>query len=204
MKILIAEDEVFSRNVLRRVLLGWGHEVVEASDGEQAWEILRAENGPRLALLDWVMPNTPGIEVVRRVRESPWNSERYVYLILLTQKDTKKDVIEGLAAGADDYVVKPFDHNELQVRIRSGQRVIDLQSALAETNTELRNALAQVKKLSGFLPICAHCKKIRDDKGYWQQIEEYIGDHSEAQFSHGLCPECAAMLYPDLLDTETE
>ncbi len=198
MKILIAEDEVFSRSVLRRVLLSWGHEVAEASDGEEAWKALSADNSPRLALLDWVMPNMAGIDVVRRVRESPWNQERYVYIILLTQKDSKDDLVEGLAAGADDYVVKPFDHNELQVRIRSGQRIIELQSALADTNTELRSALAQVKKLSGFLPICAHCKKIRDDAGYWQQIEEYIRDHSEAEFSHGICPQCVAKLYPDL------
>lgn len=198
MRILIAEDEVFSRNVLQRVLAGWGHEVVEVSDGEQAWEALRAESGPRLALLDWVMPKMAGIDVIRRVRNSSWNAERYAYLILLTQKDSKEDVVAGLSAGADDYVVKPFDHNELQVRIRGGQRIVELQSALTQSNAELRSALAKVKKLSGFLPICAHCKKIRDDAGYWKQIEEFIRDHTEAEFSHGICPECASKLYPDI------
>lgn len=198
MKILIAEDEVFSRNVLRRVLIGWGHEVVEASDGEQAWKALCDDLGPRLALLDWVMPKMAGIDVVRSVRESAWSRERYVYLILLTQRDSKEDLVKGLASGADDYVVKPFDHNELRVRIRSGQRIVELQSELAQTNAELRNALAQVKKLSGFLPICAHCKKIRDDAGYWKRIEEYISEHSEAEFSHGICPQCAAELYPEI------
>lgn len=198
MKILIAEDDLFSRNVLRSVLLNWGHEVVEAPNGEQAWEALQADNGPRLALLDWIMPVIAGIDVVRKVRECLSSEERYIYTILLTQKGSKDDIVAGLAAGADDYIVKPFDHSELQVRIRSGQRIVELQSALAAANLDLRNALAQVKKLSGFLPICASCKKIRDDKGYWQQIEAYIRDHSEAEFSHSICPDCVKKLYPDL------
>jgi response regulator RpfG family c-di-GMP phosphodiesterase len=144
------------------------------------------------------MPVMDGIDVVRKVRESLSSEEHYVYTILLTRKGSKDDIVAGLAAGADDYVVKPFNHNELQARIRSGQRIVELQSALTDANLSLRKALAQVKKLSGFLPICASCKKIRDDKGYWQQIEAYIRDHSEAEFSHGICPECAEKLYGDL------
>jgi len=202
MKILIAEDDFLSRNVLKRVLVNWGHEVVEASDGEEAWETLQAEDGPRLAVLDWIMPGMAGIDVVRKVRDCLSSEERYVYIILLTQKGSKNDMVEGLAAGADDYIVKPFDHSELQVRIRNGQRIVELQSALTEANLELRNALAQVKKLSGFLPICAACKKIRDDKGYWQQIEAYIRDHSEAEFSHSICPDCSRKLYPELYENE--
>jgi DNA-binding response OmpR family regulator len=198
MKILIAEDDLFSRSMLRTVLVNWGHEVVEASDGQRAWEALQPDDAPRLALLDWIMPVMDGIDVVRKVRESLSSEEHYVYTILLTRKGSKDDIVAGLAAGADDYVVKPFNHNELQARIRSGQRIVELQSALTDANLSLRKALAQVKKLSGFLPICASCKKIRDDKGYWQQIEAYIRDHSEAEFSHGICPECAEKLYGDL------
>jgi DNA-binding response OmpR family regulator len=198
MKILIAEDDLFSRSMLRTVLVNWGHEVVEASDGQRAWEALQPDDAPRLALLDWIMPVMDGIDVVRKVRESLSSEEHYVYTILLTRKGSKDDIVAGLAAGADDYVVKPFNHNELQARIRSGQRIVELQSALTDANLSLRKALAQVKKLSGFLPICASCKKIRDDKGYWQQIEAYIHDHSEAEFSHGICPECAEKLYGDL------
>ena len=198
MKILIAEDDVFSRTVLRKTLHGWGHEVVEASDGKQAWEELRAHSGPRLALLDWIMPVMSGLDVIRKVREFLPGEERYVYTILLTQKGEKDDVVEGLAAGADDYIVKPFNHSELHVRIRSGQRIVDLQTALCAANLDLRNALAEVKKLSGFLPICSSCKKIRNDEGYWQQIEAYIRDHSEAEFSHSICPDCLDKLYPNL------
>lgn len=202
MQILIAEDDLVSRTVLREVLINWGHEVVEASDGKDAWQILRAAHGPQLALVDWIMPEMDGIDLVRRIREQLADQQRYIYIILLTQKGSKDDIVEGLAAGADDYVVKPFNHDELRARIRSGQRIVDLQSALAESNQSLRDALAEVKKLSGFLPICSSCKKIRDDKGYWRQIEAYIRDHSEAQFSHGICPECARALYPDLYSHE--
>lgn len=201
MKILIAEDDLFSRTVLRKTLTTWGHEVVEAPDGETAWEELRDAGGPRLALLDWIMPAMSGIDVIRKVRESLSGEERYVYTILLTQKGEKDDIVEGLAAGADDYIVKPFDHSELHVRIRSGQRIVDLQTALCSANLELRNALAEVKKLSGFLPICAVCKKIRNDEGYWQQIEAYIREHSEAEFSHSICPECLEKHYSKLSPT---
>ncbi len=184
--------------MLRRVLTKWGHEVVEAPDGQQAWHALEADDGMRLALLDWIMPVMDGIEVVRKVRESLSGRDRYVYLMLLTQKGSREDIVTGLAAGADDYVVKPFDHEELKVRIRTGQGIVELQAALAAANADLRDALGQVKRLSGFLPICASCKKIRDDQGYWQQIESYISEHSDALFSHGVCPECPEKLYPDL------
>ncbi len=199
MRILVAEDEPFSRTLLVRTLKKWGHEVVEAADGEQAWKVLQSDDGPRLAVLDWVMPGMNGIDVVRKVRESVSGEDRYVYIILLTQKDSRADMIAGLAAEADDYLIKPFDPNELQVRIRNGQRIVELQSALTKVNADLRCALKQVKKLSGLLPICASCKMIRNDEGYWQAIEAYISDHSEAEFTHGLCPDCAAKLYPELL-----
>ena len=198
MKILVAEDDTFSRKVLRTALTSWGHEVIEVPDGKQAWQALESDDNLRLAILDWIMPVMEGIDVVRKVRESLSDPNRYVYIILLTQKGSKEDIVAGLAAGADDYVVKPFDHNELKVRIRSGQRIVELQCALASANADLRNALAHVKRLSGFLPLCASCKRIRDAKGDWQQIESYISNHSEAHFSHSVCPDCAKRLYPEL------
>ncbi len=197
MKILIADDELFSRNVVKKVLTAWEHEVIEASDGKEAWEILSSDDGPRLALLDWIMPHISGIDLVRKVRESLSGRSHYIYIILLTQKGSKEEIVSGLDAGADDYMVKPFDHNELRVRIQSGIRVVELEVELIAANRRLREALAQVKTLSGLLPICASCKKIRDDEGYWRNIEEYVRDHSEADFSHGICPQCAQKLYPE-------
>ena len=91
---------------------------------------------------------------------------------------------------ADDYIVKPFDWNELRARLRIGARIVGLQQTLAARVSELQVALANVRTLKGLLPICAYCKRVRDDKDYWQQIEQYVGDHSQAEFSHGICPEC--------------
>jgi DNA-binding response OmpR family regulator len=197
MKILLADDETFSRNVLRKTLIKWGYDVVEASDGIQALHILESDDGPRLALLDWIMPEMDGIAVVREIRESFSRRDRYVYIVLLTQKDSMEDLVAGLDAGADDYVMKPFDGAELKTRLRSGRRIVELQIALEAANSDLRHALAQVKKLGGCLPICASCKRIRDDNGSWRQIESYISDHSEARFSHGICPECARKVLGD-------
>ena len=111
-------------------------------------------------------------------------------MVLLTARSSKADLVEGLEGGADDYVVKPFDREELRVRIQVGVRFVELQLNLAQRLHELQEALSQVKQLQGLLPICAYCKKIRDDNNYWQQIEVYVSEHSEAQFTHGVCPEC--------------
>jgi diguanylate cyclase (GGDEF)-like protein/PAS domain S-box-containing protein len=131
-KILIADDEIFSRNVLKKALANWGHEVIEASDGAEAWDRLQSDGELQLALLDWIMPGMEGIEVIHRVRDSRSADEHYVYIILLTQKAAPEEIVAGLDAGADDYMVKPFDPNELRVRIRCGQRIIELQSKLIE------------------------------------------------------------------------
>lgn len=134
------------------------------------------------------MPNMDGIEVCRRVRES-LNSHP-VYVILLTVRDRKADIVRGLEAGADDYIAKPFDEEELRVRVLVGVRIIELQRKLSQRVDELTYALQQVKQFTGLLPICSYCKRIRDDQNYWQQVESYISKHSEALFTHGVCPDC--------------
>jgi DNA-binding response OmpR family regulator len=189
MKILIAEDDSVSRRLLQAALAKWGYRVLVAADGQEAWQILQQEPPPSLLILDWLMPGMDGVEICRKVRALP--AYQSAYIILLTGKTSKEDVINGLDAGADDYVTKPFDPGELRARVSVGVRVAQLQLNLAERVRELEAALAQVKTLSGMLPICASCKKIRDDKGYWTQIESYIRHHSEAEFSHGFCPDCA-------------
>jgi DNA-binding response OmpR family regulator len=193
MKVLIAEDDRVSRRLLQATLERLGYEVVAVEDGARAWEALRGGDAPRLAVLDWMMPELDGVEVCRRVRAE--SDPSYRYLILLTTRGQKSDVVEGLDAGADDYVTKPFDAEELHSRLRTGERILDLESALATKVEELEGALAHVKQLQGLLPICMHCKKIRDDRDTWHRIESYISDHSEATFTHSLCAECMAKHY---------
>jgi phosphoserine phosphatase RsbU/P len=195
-KILIADDDFTSRTILAGVLKKAGHEVMETADGRQAWEELKKPGAPELAILDWMMPELDGPEVVRRVRAV--QTDRPPYIIMLTTKDEKADIIAGLEAGANDYLAKPFDAGELRARVGVGRRMVEMQEALAAKVVELRRALDQIKTLRGIVPICASCKKIRDDRGYWNQVEVYVSDHTEAEFSHGICPECAKKLYPEL------
>ncbi|MCJ7502632.1 MAG: response regulator transcription factor [Acidobacteriia bacterium] len=188
MRILIAEDDAVSRRRLEATLQKWGYEVLAVEDGLAAWEVLQGEMPPPLAILDWMMPGMDGIEVCRKVRER--SPSRPLYIIVLTARGSREDVVAGLQAGGDDYVTKPFDREELHARVRVGLRVLQLQMNLADRVRELEEALARVKQLQGLLPICSYCKKIRDDQNYWQQVEGYISEHSEAIFSHGICPDC--------------
>jgi sigma-B regulation protein RsbU (phosphoserine phosphatase) len=187
-RILIAEDDAVSRRVLEATLVKWGYEVVVTTDGQQALDALKQPDAPSLAILDWMMPGLDGSEVCRRAREAVGN--RLLYIFLLTAKGSKEDIVEGLTAGADDYVVKPFDRAELQARLNVGERILRLQAELAKRVQELELALSKVNLLQGLLPICCYCKKIRDDQNYWRQVEGYIAEHSEAQFTHAICPTC--------------
>src|SRR6201982_3816440 len=135
MKVLVADDSATSRQMLRSALSKWGYEVVLAENGAQAWEILAEPEAPPMAILDWVMPHLTGPEVCRRVRET--HREPYTYILLLTSKNTKSETVEGLEAGADDYIVKPFDTHETKVRVRAGKRIVDLQTELLKGRGEL-------------------------------------------------------------------
>ncbi|WP_419658869.1 response regulator receiver protein [Desulfosarcina variabilis str. Montpellier] len=198
MRILIAEDDLTSRNILAALLKKKGHEVMETTNGTDAWTVMQKPDAPRMAILDWMMPEMDGLEVVRRIREL--QTEQPPYLIMLTAKGEKSDIVVGLDAGADDYLVKPFDAGELKARIEVGRRIVDLQMRLAEQVTALQQALKHIKTLQGIIPICSFCKKIRNDKGYWDQVEAYVGKHSQAEFSHSICPECMAIHYPEYAD----
>ena len=136
MKVLIADDDLVSRRLLEAMLTRWGYEVVVTHDGVEAWEVLQGTNAPMLAILDWMMPGMDGVEVCRKVRQR--GQEPYIYLILLTTKGLKENLIEGLDAGADDYLTKPFDPHELQVRLRAGKRIVTLQAELIEARESLR------------------------------------------------------------------
>ena len=135
MKVLIAEDDATSRNILRAILTRWGHEVMVTCNGEEAWDVMRQPDAPKLAVLDWMMPGLDGVEVCRRVRTL--ENDDPSYLILLTMRDDKADIVEGLRAGASDYVAKPYDIGELQARIEVGRRVIELQDKLHSAMEDL-------------------------------------------------------------------
>jgi sigma-B regulation protein RsbU (phosphoserine phosphatase) len=198
MQVLIAEDDRVTGEILVRTLERWDHQITLVSDGAQAWQALRTATEPTLAILDWMMPGMDGPDVCRRVRQD--RPDANMYLLLVTAREGRSDVVAGLDAGADDYIIKPFDLEELRARVAVGVRVLGLQQKLAERVAELQTALSNVKQLRGLLPICSYCKRIRGDDQYWIQVEGYIAEHSDAQFSHGICPSCFTTLNAELDD----
>ena len=195
MKILIADDNDAMRRHISFALEEQGHEVLLTKDGEEAWTELQRASAPNMAILDWNMPVLDGPEICKRLREK--EKDKPKYLILLTVRNRSEEIAAGLDAGANDYIVKPFDFEELRARISVGKRVIELQQSLSKRVVELQEALDHVKKLQGLLPICMHCHKIKNDQKTWQKLEAYIHEHSEAKLSHGLCPDCLKKYYPE-------
>ncbi|MDD3925214.1 MAG: response regulator [bacterium] len=198
MRIIIAEDDPVTRRLIEASLEKWGHETVSCDNGHSAWKALNGDVPPQLIILDWIMPGISGIDLCRMIRAEMM--DRAIYIIFLTSRDKREDIIAALQAGADDYLSKPFDRDELAARVQVGVRVIELQNSLAERIKQLEDALHQIKQLKGLIPICAYCKKIRDDDNYWRQLESYITEHSGAEFSHGICPDC----YENIVKPEIE
>jgi len=188
MKILIAEDDAASRLMLQSLLTKWGYEVVAACDGNEAMRLLSEPGHPHLVVLDWMMPGLEGPQIVRQLRARE-SVKQYYYAIIITAL-ASNTAANALNSGADDFINNPFDHDELRARVAVGVRVVELQTSLADHVEHLTQSLARIKRLEGIVPICMYCKRIRDDKDSWSQMERYISDHSEAQFSHGICPEC--------------
>lgn len=197
MRVLIADDDAALRYGLGVQLERWGYEPVACADGDAARDVLRAADPPPIAILDRSMPGSDGMTLCREIRDN--DALRSTYVILLTAHDTRDEVVAGLDGGADEYITKPFDWGVLRARINTGARIASLQQSLEQRVKELQEALAMVKQLSGLLPICAYCKRIRkNDGGYWQQLEAYLSEHSEAEFSHGICPDCFDRAKADL------
>jgi DNA-binding response OmpR family regulator len=188
LKILIADDSPVARALVTDVLRRAGHTLVVLEDGGKAAAAYEKEDVPDLAVLDWEMPGLTGPEVCRSIRSRPRAISPY--LILLTSRSDKSDIVAGLDAGANDYLTKPFLGEELRARVHVGERVVTLQQRLALRVEELEAALAKVNELEGLLPICSYCKKVRDDGNYWHQVETYVAARSAARFSHGVCPDC--------------
>jgi DNA-binding response OmpR family regulator len=190
MRLVVADDDPVTRRLLEGVLGKLGFRVVLARDGTEALEILTGDDPPALAILDWMMPGLTGIDVCRQLRLRAPSGPTYV--LIVTSREQTEDLVAALDAGADDYVTKPFQIEELKARVGVGLRVATLQRRLADRVAELEHALAHVTRLQGLLPICMYCKKIRNDQNYWTQVETYVSDHSGARFSHSICPECRA------------
>ena len=188
MRVVIAEDDAVSRRILETLLRKWGYEVTTTLDGAAAWNALQEPGAPSLTILDIMMPGIDGLELCRRLRRLP--NKIPPYIILLTANQGVREIVQGIEAGADDYLTKPYDPDELRVRVQVGARIVELQTNLAERVEQLENARDHVKQLQGILPICSYCKKIRNDLNYWQNVESYVSDHSQAEFSHGICPAC--------------
>ena len=179
MRILIAEDDGVSRVVLASKLKELGHEVLETRDGSEAWSLF-VEERPRIIVTDWMMPGLDGGELCQRVRALV--DQPYTYVIVLTSRTGKGSYLEAMDAGADDFLTKPVDMDELTARLRVAERVLALQT--------------EVKLMQRLLPICMYCGKIRDkeaawdDQTSWQDLERYVAEKNSVQFSHGVCKDC--------------
>ena len=188
MQILIADDDAISRRLVMHALTGCGAELTVAEDGHATWVQIQARTESTVLILDREMPGIDGVDLCRRARLLPPFPP--LYIVMVTSASETADITAGLDAGADDYVTKPFNAAELKARAQVGMRMVALQESMARRLAELEQALANVKQLRGLLPMCAYCKKIRVDDQYWQQLEGYLSDHSDAEFSHGICPQC--------------
>ncbi len=173
MRVLAVEDDPVSRRILTVVLERLGHEVLGANNGREGWDRFVTEPVDAV-ITDWMMPEMDGLELTRRIRAH--GKDRYTYVLLLTALTGRDRYLDGMMAGADDFVSKPVDREELHARLRVAERILGLQR--------------EVRQLEGLLPICSYCKKIRDESEQWSQVEEYVSRRTEAQFSHGVCPDC--------------
>ena len=181
MKVLVADDDRTSRALLHGALLKLGYEVVEASSGASAWDKL-LDSGARMVVSDWVMPDIDGLELCRRVRAL--RDRPYTYFILLSgQRIGDAHHAKAMDEGVDDFLLKPLDVDTLRMRLRVGERIVRLNE--------------RVRTLEGILPMCAYCRRIRDEKGSYSNLEEFVSDKTSARFSHGVCPDCAKQHFPE-------
>ncbi len=207
MAILIVDDSQDQHLLLKSILTKAGHtDILTVDSALAAFPILNqdANASPtpvELILMDVLMPGMDGVTACRRIKQQKHLHD--IPVIMVTAKNDFNNLKDAFSAGAMDYINKPVNSIELLARVTSAltlKREMDCrkerESELRRSNEELQQALREVKVLRGLIPICASCKKIRNDGGFWQQIEEYLGEHSEAEFSHGLCQPCLKKLYP--------
>ncbi len=186
MNILIAEDDLGSRLLLEKTLTNLGHRVSVCIDGKEAWEAIEKTYYP-VVVTDWMMPNMDGLALCKKIRSL--ERKKYTYVIFLTARGGKINLLEGMDAGADDYLTKPFDSYQLRIRLRVAERILGMAS--------------EIQMLEGLLPICSYCKKIQNDKkdrDSWSSVEKFISQRSEADFTHTICPGC----YKNVVEPELQ
>ncbi len=200
--ILIIDDNTENLSILVETLGAEGYTVRPALNGIMGLESARKVK-PDLILLDIIMPDMNGYQILNHLQNDP--DLKNIPVIFISALNEIRDKVKGFAAGSVDYITKPFQAEEVLARVETHLLLNNLRkdlraknSELEKANQELQKALNEIKSLRGILPICGFCKKIRDDKGYWERLETYISDHSEAEFSHGVCPKCARKHYPDI------
>jgi len=202
-RILVAEDDAFFRRLLLQLLPDYQVQVAE--NGDCAWAMMQQPDPPPLAILDWVMPGMSGPHICRKVRDDPRLAATHI--ILLTARNSIPDIVSGLRAGADDYVTKPFNAEELRARVRVGQRMVELRSTLATQVAALENALTRERWLQHLLPICPVCGAKRTDGDYWRELDNYLNAHSELRQGPAVCHACAgnsSSLNVSLLEPSSE
>jgi CheY-like chemotaxis protein len=188
LRVLIADDEAIARRVLEHAVKQAGYAATVVASGDEAWRLLSEAGGPRVAVLDWMMPGLTGLEVCEKVRAAGLRPAPY--LIVLTSRGEPGDVVRALEAGADDHITKPFEPGELRARLAVGARIVTLQQELADRVHALEEALAHVQQLQGLIPICAWCRQVRSDGDFWVQVDDYLAQRSGLQFTHAICPAC--------------
>jgi CheY-like chemotaxis protein len=192
--VLVVDDTPLNLELISTILKGQACRLASAASGEEALVLCR-ELHPDLILLDVLMPGMDGHEVCAALKADPLTLD--IPILFISCRGGVEDIARGLEAGALDYISKPFEPLELLARVRTHLELHRRRSQERQLIADLQAALEQVKQLSGLLPICAHCKKVRDDQGFWQQVERYVSTHSEATFSHGLCPDCIPLYFPE-------
>jgi phosphoserine phosphatase RsbU/P len=183
--VLVVDDDPVASGQLSALARAAGYAVTVAQNGREAWDALTLARY-RVVISDWYMPEVDGVELCRRVRARP--NEPYVYFILITSRGGKQQYLKGMQAGADDFIAKPVDPDELQARLGVAERILGL-----------RRELQQLEVL---LPICSYCKRIRNEQDEWESVETYIEHHFEAQFTHSICPDCYARHVQPQLDRQ--
>lgn len=195
-RVLVVDDDDDWRGLLVRFLTGAGYDVTDVASGQACLDFVQSSH-PDLILLDVEMPGMSGLEVCRRIKEDPATAHLFV-VFLSAARTSSDDQSFGLELGADGYIGRPIAQRELVARVHAMLRIQKAEAAQARLLEELKQSFAEIRTLRGLIPICASCKKIRNDQGLWDSIEVYLSRHTDAQLSHGICPACSARLYPGL------